>query len=88
TGSLGTHLTGILGGLIWMTGMVVSFMSAGASNPAISYALSNAAPVVAILWGVFIWKEFRDAPKGTNAILATMFILFLIGLVLITLSNA
>jgi len=87
-GSLSTHLVGVLGGLIWMIGMVVSFMSAGASNPAISYALSNAAPVVAILWGVLIWKEFKGAPKGTNGLLVTMFILFLIGLVLITMSNA
>ncbi len=31
-----THLTGVLGGIIWMTGMVLSFMSAGATNPAIS----------------------------------------------------
>ncbi len=87
-GSLRTHSTGVIGGLIWMTGMVVSFMSAGASNPAVSYALSNAAPVVAILWGVFIWKEFRDAPKGTNLILGLMFGLFLVGLALITASNA
>jgi glucose uptake protein len=86
-GNFSTHLVGVLGGLIWMTGMVVSFMSAGASNPAISYALSNAAPVVAILWGVLIWKEFRGAPKGTNTLLVTMFLLFLVGLVLITMSN-
>ncbi len=87
-GNFSTHLVGVLGGLIWMTGMVVSFMSAGASNPAISYALSNAAPVVAILWGVLIWKEFRGAPKGTNTLLVTMFLLFLVGLVLITMSNS
>jgi glucose uptake protein len=87
-GTLASHSTGLLGGLIWMTGMTVSFMSAGAANPAISYALSNAAPVVAILWGVFIWKEFRGAPKGTNGLLITMFICFLIGLVLITMSNS
>jgi glucose uptake protein len=86
-GNFRTHLTGILGGFIWMFGMVVSFMSAGASNPAISYALSNAAPVVAILWGVLIWKEFKEAPKGTNLLLVSMFILFLVGLVLITMSN-
>lgn len=86
-GSFMTHMTGILGGIIWMSGMVVSFMSAGAANPAISYALSNAAPVVAILWGIFIWKEFRGAPKGTNRLLSIMFVLFLIGLVLITMSN-
>lgn len=88
SGNMKTHLTGVLGGFIWMMGMVISFMAAGASNPAISYALSNAAPVVAILWGIFIWKEFNGAPKGTNTLLVTMFVLFLAGLVLITMSNA
>ena len=86
-GSFKSHWWGILGGSIWMLGMVVSFMSSG-EGTTIAYALSNAAPVVAILWGVFIWKEFKGAPKGTNVILATMFTLFLIGLVLITMSNA
>lgn len=87
-GSAKTHSIGILGGIIWMTGMVVSFMSVGAAGPAISYALSNAAPVVAILWGVFAWKEFKEAPKGTNQLLLIMFVLFLIGLVLITMAKA
>jgi glucose uptake protein len=86
--SFSTHLAGLAGGLIWMTGMTLSFMAAGAANPAISYALSNAAPVVAILWGVFVWKEFRGAPKGTNALLATMFGMFILALVLITFSNS
>ena len=85
-GSFKSHWWGILGGSIWMLGMVVSFMSSGEGST-VAYALSNAAPVVAILWGVLVWKEFKEAPKGTNTILATMFILFLIGLVLITMSN-
>jgi glucose uptake protein len=87
-GSPKTHLIGILGGAIWMVGMVVSFMSVGAAGPAISYALSNAAPVVAILWGVFAWKEFKGAPAGTNRILFVMFVLYLIGLVFITMAKA
>jgi glucose uptake protein len=87
-GDARTHLTGILGGVIWMTGMIFSYMAVGAANPAIAYALSNAAPVVAILWGVLVWKEFRDAPKGTNSLLWIMFALYIAGLVLITLSNA
>lgn len=86
-GSLKTHSIGLLGGLIWASGMVVSFMAVGAGDPAVSYALSNAAPVVAILWGVFVWKEFKDAPKGTNKILTIMFILYLIGLIVITASK-
>jgi glucose uptake protein len=86
-GNVKTHLVGVLGGSIWMLGMVLSFMAAGSAGPAISYALSNAAPVVAILWGIFIWKEFVEAPKGTNRILAIMFIAYLVGLTLITYSK-
>ncbi len=87
-GSLREHSSGVLGGMIWMLGMVVSFMAVGAANPAISYALSNAAPVVAILWGIFIWKEFKGSPKGTNMLLSIMFTCYIIGLLFITYSNA
>jgi glucose uptake protein len=87
-GNTGTHMTGILGGAIWMLGMIFSYMAVGAANPAIAYALSNAAPVVAILWGVLVWKEFKEAPGGTNILLNIMFISYLLGLALITYSNA
>ena len=83
-----THILGMLGGGIWALGTIFSYMAVGAANPAIAYALSNAAPVVAILWGLFVWKEFKGAPKGTNSLLLLMFIGYLIGLVLITMSNA
>jgi glucose uptake protein len=86
-GSFKEHISGVVGGMIWMIGMVVSFMAVGAANPAIAYALSNAAPVVAILWGVFVWKEFRDADYVTNRMLITMFSFYIAGLVLITISN-
>lgn len=81
------HLLGMLGGAIWCLGNSVSFMSVGAASPAISYGLSNAAPVVAALWGIFVWKEFKDAPKGTNLLLTFMFVCYLIGLVLIVYSR-
>lgn len=86
-GSSKTHLLGLLGGAIWCLGNSVSFMAVGAASPAISYGLSNSAPVVAALWGIFIWKEFRDAPKGTNLLLSLMFVCYLIGLVLIVYSR-
>ncbi|MBN1999133.1 multidrug DMT transporter permease [candidate division KSB1 bacterium] len=81
------HMTGVLGGMIWCLGMIFSFMAVGAASPAIAYGLSNAAPVAAFLWGVFIWKEFKGAPRGTNRILTIMFTLYLIGLFVITMSN-
>lgn len=86
-GALHTHLLGLLGGAIWCLGNSVSFMSVGAASPAISYGLSNAAPVVAALWGIFVWKEFRDAPRGTNRLLAFMFLFYIIGLIMIVYSK-
>lgn len=86
-GTIKAHLLGLLGGAIWCLGNSVSFMSVGAASPAISYGLSNAAPVVAALWGIFLWKEFKGAPKGTNLLLTLMFIFYLIGLILIVYSK-
>lgn len=86
-GDARTHLIGMLGGAIWMSGMVLSFMASGAGNPAVNYALSNASPVVAMIWGVFVWKEFKGAPKGTNKLVGAMFASFVVALVVITLSN-
>jgi glucose uptake protein len=82
-----THLLGMLGGAIWCLGNSVSFMAVGAASPAISYGLSNSAPVVAALWGIFVWKEFKEAPKGTSLILSLMFVCYLIGLGLIVYSR-
>ncbi|MGH9607297.1 MAG: AcrB/AcrD/AcrF family protein [Terracidiphilus sp.] len=86
-GSWGTHATGALGGAIWSVGISSSFIAVGAAGPAVSYALSNAAPVVAILWGVLVWKEFAGAPRGTGRLLTAMFLCYLAGLALITYSH-
>lgn len=77
------HLTGILGGIVWSIGMSFSIIAAGKAGFAISYGLGQGATLVAALWGVFVWKEFKDAPKGTNQYIVAMFILFVAGLSLI-----
>lgn len=82
-GSFGSHLTGILGGVIWGIGMSFSIIASGRAGFAISYGLGQGATMIAAFWGVFIWKEFRAAPKGTSALIAAMFGCFLVGLGLI-----
>ena len=77
------HLIGILGGVIWNLGMSLSIIAAGAAGFAISYGLGQGATLVAALWGVFIWKEFKAAPPGTSVLLAIMFVAFVTGLTLI-----
>jgi len=86
-GNARLHGIGILGGVIWSVGMSFSIIASGAAGFAISYGLGQGATMVAALWGVFIWKEFKDAPKGSNSLITLMFCCFLIGLVLIIISR-
>ena len=79
-GNFKTHMTGILGGLIWGLGNSFNLIAAGKAGPAISYGLGQGATLVAALWGVFIWKEFRNAPAGTNNYITAMFLFFVAGL--------
>ena len=82
-GRFNTHLVGILGGLIWGLGNSFNLIAAGKAGTAISYGLGQGATLIAALWGVFVWKEFKNAPKGTNGLLAWMFLFFLTGIALI-----
>ncbi len=79
-GNLKLHLTGILGGVIWSIGMALSIIASGAAGFAISYGLGQGATMVAAFWGVFVWKEFREAPKGTGKLIGFMFLFFIAGL--------
>lgn len=80
------HLIGILGGAIWSIGMTFNIIAAEQAGFAISYGLGQGATLVAALWGVFIWKEFKGA-KGVNGLLTAMFLLFVVGLTLIIVSR-
>jgi glucose uptake protein len=82
-GTFRDHLWGIVGGLIWAVGMTFSIIAAGQASFAISYGLGQGATMVAAIWGVFIWREFRTAPRGTAWLLALMFACYLAGLALI-----
>jgi len=87
-GTFRDHLWGVVGGMIWSVGMTFSIIAFGIAGPAISYGLGQGATLVAALWGVFIWREFREAPAGTNRFLALMFFCFVLGLTLIIISGA
>lgn len=75
-----THMVGILGGLIWGLGNALNLIAAGKAGPAISYGLGQGATLVAALWGVFIWKEFKGSSGKSQVLLALMFLFFLLGL--------
>ena len=87
-GNLRLHLIGILGGIIWNLGMSFSIIASTKAGPALSYGLGQGATMVGALWGVFIWKEFKGAPPGTNKLLGAMFLFYLIGLAVLIASKS
>jgi glucose uptake protein len=76
------HWWGILGGFIWCTGAVLNFVASHAQiiGPAISYTVGQGATMVSAVWGVFVWKEFANAPRAARIFIPLMFVFFLVGL--------
>lgn len=76
------HFWGILGGMIWCTGAVSNFVASQTHvvGPAISYAIGQGATMVSAAWGVFVWREFANAPPASRRLIPLMFLSFLLGL--------
>jgi glucose uptake protein len=77
------HLLGLAGGIVWGVGTVFNFVAASLVGVAISYAIGQASPMIAALWGVAVWHEFRGAGTRAKGYLAGMFASYLLALVLI-----
>jgi len=82
-GHIKIHSVGLLGGLIWGLGNSFNLIAAGKAGAAISYGLGQGATLVSAIWGVFIWKEFKNSPRSVNTYLYLMLLLFLSGIILI-----
>ncbi len=90
-GTLKQHALGIAGGLLWCMGAIANFTAASAPKsvevgPAVSYAIGQGATMVSALWGLLVWKEFAGARPKVRVMLAVMLLLFLIGLVLVSIA--
>lgn len=86
-GSAKDHIIGILGGMIWHLGMSFNLIASGKAGAAISYGLGQGATIVAAVWGIFIWKEFKNASPKTYRQLYGMLLLYLAGIILIIFAN-
>jgi glucose uptake protein len=83
------HLLGLAGGALWCTGMVTSLAAASAPAEAhvgvvTGYFLAQGYPLVAALWGILLWKEFKGADLRVKALAVFMFLLFACGVLLIS----
>jgi len=78
------HILGILGGAIWGIGALAAFVVGtpkGDTHPVGLVAmLGHAAPIVAGIWGLLIWREFKAGDGRVKAFGALMLLLFAGGL--------
>ncbi|WP_218147770.1 GRP family sugar transporter, partial [Dyadobacter sp. SG02] len=86
-GSLKDHLLGVVGGAIWCFGMLLSIIASYEAGAAISYGLASGAIIIASLWGIFFWREFKGAQDRIQLRLNVMLISFLFGLILIVIAR-
>ncbi|WP_255157942.1 GRP family sugar transporter [Siphonobacter sp. BAB-5385] len=82
------HLLGLASGLLWCVGMITLLLGSQEAGDAISYGLSQGATVVSVLWGLFAWKEFKDAPAKANRYLWLMGASYVVGLALIIMARS
>jgi len=88
SGTRKQHLLGLVGGIVWCAGLLAVLAEQSAPqrvqpSPVLSFGLIQATPLLAALWGIFAWKEFRGAGTTVKVMLAAMFPLFAGGVLLI-----
>ena len=81
------HFLGLLGGFIWGVGTVFNLVAASFTGEAISYAIGQSAPMVAALWGIFVWKEFKGSGSTAKIYLVLMFVFYSLAILLVAKAN-
>ena len=94
SGSWRQHLLGAVGGIVWTLGTVAVLVAIAsvpdrtrATSPE-SFPLAQSSLVVAGIWGLVKWKEFRDAKPATQALLILSLVLSSCAIALIVMGIA
>ncbi|MDD5503466.1 MAG: GRP family sugar transporter [Candidatus Thermoplasmatota archaeon] len=80
-------LMGIFSAFIWVIGLTTNLISANKVGVAVAFVLAQCAAMVGACWGIFIWKDFKGAPKRVWVLIVEMFVLFFIGIVYVALAS-
>lgn len=86
------HLLGFSGGVLWTVGATATLVASVAPqqarlDPGLGYGLNQGFAVIAALWGLLAWKEFRGSGGKIKGMAALMLVLFVGGLVLLSLAT-
>jgi glucose uptake protein len=83
------HLWGLAGGAIFATGaLAVTLVNVAPVDPGIgamlTFILPFSAALLAVLWGLIVWKEFAAQPRPARALLVRAALVFACGLAAIS----
>ena len=81
------HVAGLLSGFVWCVGTILNFAAANYVGMALAGAIGQANSLVAAVWGVFVWREFRGASARAKLLLLAMFSFYIAGIVLVAFSH-
>jgi len=86
------HLLGVFGGLLAGAALLGLFVAASVPAtarlaPSVGFALSQSATLLAALWGLLVWHEFKGSSDQTRTLIWGMLLLFAIGIALISLGQ-
>jgi glucose uptake protein len=86
------HALGFLGGIIAGTAFLaaeLALRAPSAIRPAsmLSYALSQGAPVLAVAWGLWVWREFKNAGERSRLLFQIMWVLLALGIGLLAMAR-
>lgn len=86
-GKASWHGWALLGGFVWTTATVMDFIAAPVAGVTIAYILGQNATMISAIWGIFVWKELKGAPKKSWYLVALMFVLFIVGIIMVALAS-
>jgi glucose uptake protein len=70
------HILGLVGGAVWTAGTASNLVAGHATGFAVSYAIGQSAPLVASLWGIFVWREFSPVRAAVVRPLVAMYVFY------------
>jgi len=90
-GKLKQHLSGVISGIVWYSGVLLAWICASVpenlqGSPLTRFVLLQGSPIVAAIWGIVIFKEFKESDMRVKLMGTLMIVMFLCGLAMIGLA--
>ncbi len=90
-GRVGQHLAGLASGFVWFTGLLAALVATSVpeamqGSSMLRFVLAQGSPVLAALWGILVFREFKNGDIRVKLLGTLMLVLFLCGMAMIGLA--